>query len=141
MQRGAILRFQARGASMSPFVKDGDILCIAPLTKHRAGTGRIVAFIAPGKQSFTVHRIVAHTRGHYLIKGDNHGSSSDGWVPAASLLGVVRRIERNGVPIRLGLGFERYLIALLSRRNWLLPLRRWLKKCPLYWGKRIDHER
>ena len=47
-------------------------------------------------------------------------------IPRENLLGRVTRVERNGKAVWLGLGPERTLIAWLSRRGWLIPVRIWL---------------
>jgi hypothetical protein len=57
-----------------------------------------------------------------LILGDNTPEETGERVVSANLIGRVTRIERNGKKVWLGLGLERYLIALFSRTGTLLPL-------------------
>jgi hypothetical protein len=86
--------------------------------------GDVLAFDSAGR--LIVHRLVRIAPGQYLLKGDNN-PQPDGWFPADAILGRVVRVERAGRRIRLGLGPERALIAVLSRRGalpWLFaPLR------------------
>jgi signal peptidase I len=110
--KGAVLRFQARGYSMSPFIKHGDIITVAPL-KNSIKTGDVVAFIGNGKK-LIVHRIIGKIKNSFVIKGDNL-SEADGVIPENNILGYVRKVERDGTNISLGLGNEQFLIALFSR--------------------------
>ncbi|HPZ09235.1 MAG TPA: S26 family signal peptidase [Candidatus Eremiobacteraeota bacterium] len=113
LSKGAGFRFQAKGFSMSPFIKDGDVITISPV---KGTVSQIVPFIHPEGKNLRVHRIVWKTRGKFLIKGD-HCNESDGLIPEENILGHVEKIERNGKNIRFGLGKERHLIAWLSRKR------------------------
>lgn len=119
LAKGAPFRFQANGFSMSPFIHDGDLITIAP-TPTRIRFGDVVAFINPCRDRLTVHRVVHISRIGYLIQGDN-SPEPDGCVSRTEIIGCVTRVEHHGKPIRLGLGSERVVIALLSRRGWLVP--------------------
>ena len=57
LARGSLFRFQARGFSMSPFIRDGDVLTLAP-APDRLRIGDVVAFINPCNQQLSVHRLV-----------------------------------------------------------------------------------
>ena len=105
---------------MHPFIRDGDVVTVSPLRGARPGPGDIAAFTRAGCDRMAVHRVVATRDDSFLIKGDN-ACDADGLIPASQVLGCVTRIERNGKCLRLGLGPERRLIALLNRRC-LLPL-------------------
>ncbi len=113
-ERGRPFRFRAPGFSMHPFIRNGDIITIAPLPPGRPGPGDVVAFVRPGTGKLVVHRVVGRTDGGYLIRGDNN-DEPDGLIPAESVLGIVVRVEHNGRDVSAGLGCERRLIALLSR--------------------------
>jgi hypothetical protein len=122
LARGAPFRFRARGWSMAPFIRDGDVITITPLKQTRPGLGEVVAFIRPDVQKLVVHRIVARRGRTTLIQGDSVAECSDGLIPVEDLLGRVTRVERNGRRVLIGLGPERYLIAGLSRTRLLIPL-------------------
>jgi signal peptidase I len=117
LEKGVPFRFTAPGGSMSPFIRDGDVITVAP---GRIRFGDVVAFVNPHSGRLTVHRVVRILRDGYLIKGDNV-AESDGCVPRASLLGRVSGVEHGSKQVRLGLGIERVVIAFLSRRGWLVP--------------------
>ena len=130
LDKGAPFRFQAKGFSMSPFIHDGDVVTIAPLSDTVLRRGDIVAFINPHTQGLAVHRVVEKRGDSFLIKGDN-APETDGLIREADILGRVTGVERGGKSVYLGLGPERFVIALLNRRGLLfsvlLPLGRVLR--------------
>jgi hypothetical protein len=111
-------RFQARGYSMSPFIRDEDTLTVARFSGDYS-VGDVLAFVRPGLQKLIVHRVVARRKGTYCIKGDN-GFEIDRFVPGGNILGRVINVERKGQRVSLGLGKEKILIAWLSRSG-LMP--------------------
>ena len=124
LERGQPFRFEAPGFSMSPFIQDSDAITVAPLSGAAPHLGDVVAFIRPETGKLVVHRVVGKQDGAFLIQGDN-AEEMDGLVPAANVLGRVTRVERDGKKVYLGLGPERYLIALLSRWGLFRPLLLW----------------
>ena len=118
LEKGVPFRFTAPGYSMTPFIRDGDVITVAP---GRIRFGDTVAFINPHSGNLTVHRVVRISRDGYLIKGDNT-LEPDGCVPRTSLLGRVVSVEHRSKHVGLGLGIERVAIAFLSRRGWLIPV-------------------
>ena len=121
LRRGALFRFRATGASMSPLIRGGDTLTVAPIVRTRLRLGEVVAFVHPETNRLVVHRIVAAARGAFLLWGDRV-AAPDGWMPRAAILGRVTQVERNGRRVRLGLGAERAVVALMQRRGWLSKL-------------------
>lgn len=121
LARDKPFRFRARGGSMAPFIRDGDIIRIAPLTRPPR-VGEVVAFMHPRTRALTVHRLVARRGVAHLAQGDNAPERADGFLRPRQILGRVARVDRNGRQVRFGLGPERRLIAELSRRGWLTPL-------------------
>mgnify|MGYP002390742108 FL=1 len=120
LARGLPFRFCARGWSMAPFIRNGDVITVAPLQGTLPGIGRVVAFVRPGTQTLVVHRVVGRRRAAILIQGDNITTQPDGLISALNLLGQVTHIERNGKAVWLGLGPERVLIACFSRARALV---------------------
>ena len=121
LEKGAPARFQAKGFSMSPFIKNNDVVTISPLKGKRPGLGEIIAFVHGETDGLCIHRIVREKDGFYITKGDNLSDTAES-VPSENILGSVARVEREGKEVFLGLGPERYLIALVGRRGLLLPL-------------------
>jgi signal peptidase I len=122
LDKGASFRFRATGFSMSPFIKDGDVLTIAPVQGSAPRLGDVVVFTHPLTKKLIIHRVIGKRAGFYLAKGDNV-PEGDGLISKADIVGRVTKVERNGKVISLGLGPDRFIIAFLTRRG-LLPLLR-----------------
>jgi hypothetical protein len=116
LARGVPFRFLARGFSMSPLIRDGDILTVAPRGEARLRPGDTVAFINPLNGKPAVHRIIRLDREFIVVKGDNV-AEPDGLISGKDILGVVTSVERGGKKVRFGLGVERRLIAFFSSRG------------------------
>jgi hypothetical protein len=107
---------------MTPFIKDGDLIAVSPVSKARPALGMVVAFVQPTTGTLMVHRIVKVMEENYLIQGDNTGGKPDGLFRQEDILGCITRVERDGRRVVLGLGPERYLVAILSRSGILRGL-------------------
>jgi hypothetical protein len=118
--KGACFRFQGKGFSMSPFIKDGDVLTIAPMKGAAPGFGDVVVFTHPNTGKLIIHRIIGKKAGSYLTRGDN-APEGDGLISRAAILGRVIKVERDGKKPFLGLGPDRFIIAFMTRTG-LLPL-------------------
>jgi len=114
-------RFRAKGYSMSPFIKDGDVITLSSLQGDLPRIGDVVAFIHPVNDKLVIHRVIEKRNGSYCVMGDN-ALGMDGLIPANNILGCVKEINRDGKNLRIGLGPERFLIAFLNRRGLLFPL-------------------
>ena len=121
LHKNVPFRFRAGGFSMAPFIKDGDVLTVTLLPERLHGMGRVAVFLHPVSGALAVHRIVAKKKSGYRLKGDST-DAADGIVPRAKLIGIIRKVERNGRKVLLGLGPERFLIAFLSGRGLLAHL-------------------
>ena len=121
MARDSPLRMVARGASMAPFIRDGDTLTIAPVHGRRPGVGEVVAVSLPGTGQLVVHRLVARVGSRWLVRGDN-APEPDGVVGHDDIVGFVSRVERNGRDVRLGVSVGRAPVAWLQRAHALRPL-------------------
>lgn len=126
LEKNVPFRFTATGCSMTPFIRDGDLITISPVPS-RLRQGDVVPFINPSSNQLMVHRILNVSQVGYLIKGDNN-SGPDGRIPASSIIGRVVRVERRGRQVRFGLGTEKFLIAWLSQCCWLTPLVRSVRR-------------
>jgi len=137
LSKGACLRFQVKGFSMVPFIRDNDVVIISSIHNSSIGFGQPVAFRNPCSEKLTIHRVLGKNNNTYLVKGDIV-FEIDGFIPKENILGVITGIERRGRRIKLGLGPERFIIGLLSRLKilpfcfwcWMLfpfPARRFIK--------------
>jgi signal peptidase I len=121
LEMGASFRFRANGASMTPFIKQGDLVTLSPYSGSRPRMGDVAAFFFPGTEKLAIHRVLGKKENGYLLKGDN-ATAIDGVIPRENILARVKKVERGEKEIRLGLRQERYLIALLARSGLLLSL-------------------
>lgn len=126
LAKGKNFRFKAKGTSMAPFIRNEDFITISPPTK--IGIGSIVAFVRPETRQLVVHRVIGRRKKELFIAGDGSSLYTDGWIPLRNIIGQISKIERNGNVIHLSLGIEKYGIAILSRLNWLTPIRVFLAK-------------
>lgn len=106
-------KIRAQGFSMTPFIRDKDVLTISPLSDHSVKKGDIVAAIHPETNKFIVHRIIEKTDNGYILRGDN-STNIDGIIAPQNIFGYVQKIERNGKNIFLGLDPERSFIPFLT---------------------------
>jgi len=123
LDRGGLFRFCARGASMTPFIRDGDTLTIEALEGRAPRVGEVVAFsVTSGERpSLGVHRVVECFGSEFVIRGDAFGSVPE-TIPRGNILGRVVKVERGSSRRRLGLGPERRLIVRLIRSGLLWGL-------------------
>lgn len=110
LEQGLSVRFQARGASMSPAIRDGEIVEISPveLTELRAKD----IILAKTDSGFRLHRIVTidPARDVFITRGDC-GQEDDPPLSGSQILGLARAKE-----LRLGWTPVRASF----RRGWLL---------------------
>jgi len=128
LSKGASFRFQVRGTSMSPFIKEGDIVTVSPPRDGSPRLGDLLAFAPFKSRRLVLHRVVRTGGDRILTKGDNSHQERDFDPPIrqGDILGYVKNVERNGEKTRLGRGPERGLIAFLSSQGLLVPLIRHL---------------
>lgn len=119
LAKGVRFRFRASGYSMSPFIRDGDVITVRPCKGASLRKGTVAAYVRPLDGQLAVHRIVGGTEAGFALKGD-HEPVADHPVAASAILGVVDRVERNGRRVRLGLGPEKGLVARLSSRGFFV---------------------
>jgi len=104
LDRDVPFRFRARGWSMTPFIRDGDVITVAPLRDIAPGTGEVVAFVHPQSSKLVVHRVTGRKGAARLIQGDNVPGLADGVIGRADILGRVERVQRNDRDVWLAWG-------------------------------------
>lgn len=122
LRSGCAVRFQARGVSMSPLVRDGDVLLVRPVNARTIRVGDVVlCSTEPGR--VVVHRVIRRERGPggdwFTVQGDAL-AGPDRPVPAAQVYGRLATIERGGKRIvvdRPAMRMLGRLVALRSRWN------------------------
>lgn len=101
--RGAALRLRCHGLSMSPFIRDGQVLTVAPAGAATIRLGDVILYrTAAGP--LLAHRVLARGRGHrgpvLRVRGDASCGPCDE-VAADQVLGRVVRAERGGRATRI----------------------------------------
>jgi hypothetical protein len=127
LAKGKPFRFEARGASMHPIIRDGDIVTVRPLAGAAPAAGEVVAFVHPRTGGIHVHRIVGAGGPGFVLKGDN-ALGADGPVAPDAVLGRVARVERGGRTVRLGPALRSPFLARLSRTAWFTRLVRRVRR-------------
>ena len=103
LERGLSIRFQARGASMSPAIHDGEIVEVTPVIVTKLRKDDIV--LAKSHCGFRLHRIVLAdpAKDLFITRGDC-GQQNDPALRADQILGLARakevRVGRNIVQAR-----------------------------------------
>jgi len=105
---------------MYPFIKDGDVITIAPWPAKAPGIGQVVLFLHEQAKRLFVHRVTRRGQGYCVTQGDGV-DLDDGRISTTGIIGYVTHVERNGKSIRLGLGPERTILAFLARAGLLSP--------------------
>ena len=108
-RKGKSARFQAKGWSMRPFIRDGDFIVVSPIENSSIKTGDVV-FCITTENKVMVHRVIKKhkkdedNRITMLIKGDATFSSPEK-VEMQNVLGKIVEVERNGQKKRLDTKF------------------------------------
>jgi hypothetical protein len=103
LDAGQTVRFQASGQSMWPFIRDGDVVTVAPLGSAEARLGELIFYRAPGG-GLRLHRLIRKRRDGlvFLPKGDAARWLNEGWLDGTQILGRVTAVERCGRMIPIG---------------------------------------
>jgi signal peptidase len=118
LARGACLRFQARGGSMRPFIRDGDILEVQPIEVAEVRVGDVV-FFQGHWGNMLAHRLVHKTQAEngettLIAKGDG-ASQCDRPVRPDELFGEVISIERRQKRVDLDSGLMKLMGLLWAK--------------------------
>jgi len=103
-----MLRFAAYGNSMRPQIQHGDIITIKPIS-HLPRVGDVIMLVTdPITAKIMVHRITARTSTTITTRGDS-STTPDGEFPHSAILGILSRVERDGVSINWELPWHAHL--------------------------------
>ena len=102
LERGKSVRFQVRGVSMRPWIRNGDLITASPLSGP-VRFGDVVLYCLENDRFF-IHRVLwrapAWAETKFFIKGDACFSGPD-MVPMENILARVVAVERQGRKTRL----------------------------------------
>ena len=87
LQGGLRIRFQTRGASMSPAIRDGETVYVKPASENNLRSGDIV--LVKGDHGFRLHRLIrADVSGDVFITRGDCGLQDDPPARRSQILGV-----------------------------------------------------
>ncbi len=130
LQNEMRLRFKARGGSMRPFIRDGDLVEIQRVASGALQRGDVVLCRLENGR-LVVHRVIRTGPQDVLIQGDAF-SRPDGRVAYSDVLGQVVVIWRQGKALRLN-GF--WMKIFVSAWLLLAPLRGIAIRAIAWWRK------
>jgi len=124
LNQGAHIRFRAQGFSMTPFIKDGDVIQVKPAKASHMSVGDIAFY--SGSDGFAVaHRVIGKEKeGQRIILVTRPDMPSDppfDRVKEEGLLGKVIIVERRGKRKRVDRGLLRILGLCCVKWPTLLP--------------------
>src|SRR5207249_10367550 len=93
LRRDGHLRIMARGSSMMPFIRDGDVVGITTTESTEVGVGDVVCYEKPPGRLF-LHRVIGRNGDGFVAKGDALAFTE--LVERAHVLGKVTTVERHG---------------------------------------------
>lgn len=94
LARGHAVEFRARGDSMYPAIRAGDLLHVEPLSRRGLRRGDVI--LTAASRGLTAHRLVGVAGDCVLTRGDNASAHDPPLVPSR-ILGRVTRLERAGI--------------------------------------------
>ncbi|MCK4648717.1 signal peptidase I [bacterium] len=127
LSQGACLRFQAKGGSMYPAIRDGDILNVEPVKVKDIRLGDVIFYRTAGER-MVAHRVIKklsqNDRLILVTKGDSNTGKEEE-VILEEILGRVKAIERYGRRICLNQGLGRLMDIFYAK---ISPLIRRLRR-------------
>lgn len=124
LEEGKSVRFQAKGWSMHPFIRNGDFITVSPIENSSIKVGDVVFYSTAGNR-FIVHRVINKYAKDgsltMLIKGDACFGPPES-VNSQNVLGKVVAIERDGREGKLDTKLYRIVGLLLAATS---PFRHW----------------
>jgi hypothetical protein len=136
LSTGSSFRFRARGASMRPSIRDGDILEIQPVDAGAICRGDVVLCRA-GEGRLFAHRVIRVTRmdGRMMVATQGDAlACPDGLFAPEQVLGRAVAVEREGRRARLDTLWQR-LSGLLWTKSPLFKY--WLRCTPATLRRRV----
>lgn len=116
LERGQRVRMTVNGSSMTPFIRDGDVVELEPLDAALTLGDIVLAESAAGH--YVIHRIVRLVGDRVWLGGDAQ-TQREGPVPRQAVLGRAVAASRNGC------------VRALDRGGWRLAGWVWMRCAPL----------
>jgi len=111
LSRGKTFKFKAKGGSMSPFIRNGDVVEVVPV-KGKVNFGDVILYHSSYGNPI-IHRVIQGNKENIITKGDSV-SNFDQPILSKQVLGRVVAVEKNGWCIRLDKPVGKLLNILLA---------------------------
>jgi len=109
--------FRARGRSMSPFIRDGEIIEIVPIDIKKIKSGDII-FYRSNSKKLVIHRVIKRILENgkivFITKGD-FSPTFDQCIHSNNVLGKVVAVKKKNRIIRFDKGLMRLLNVLWAK--------------------------
>jgi signal peptidase I len=119
LRQGASLRIKARGSSMLPFLRNGDVALVMPAAGTEIGVGDVICYETPPGRLF-LHRVIECDRDRLVAKGD--ALEFRDVIDRTRLLGKVVAVQRRGRVKRLDTRIGRWRNRAIAAVSPLIPL-------------------
>ncbi len=140
--RGDRIRFRARGGSMFPFIRNGEIVEVESVDVGQIRLGDVMFYHTWSGRIFA-HRVIEkrkEEKGIVLVAKGDAVPHPDGLVYPDQVLGRVVMVERSGRNIRFDKGLHRLVGVLYARASpfssWIYPVLRRAKRAMGYFWQR-----
>ena len=118
LRRGAPLRIKARGGSMLPFLRDGDVALVMPAVGTEIGVGDVICYETPPGRLF-LHRVIERRWERFVAKGDALAFTD--LIAPVQVLGKVVAVQRRGRFKRLDTRIGRWRNRAIAGVSTLIP--------------------
>jgi hypothetical protein len=118
LRRGGSLRIKARGGSMLPFLRGGDVVTVAPTPSSAVTIGDVICYESPPGR-LLLHRVIRRHDAGFVTKGDALSWTES--IDAAAVLGTVVAIEREGRAVRWNSDAARRWNRVIASVSCLIP--------------------
>ena len=102
LKQGNSIRFKAKGLSMLPSIRNGDIVAVSPITDEITH-GDIILYRSK-ENTPVVHRVIKKSEGGGILTKGDSSLNFDSPITNEQVLGKVIKVERRGINIRHILG-------------------------------------
>ncbi|HAP67285.1 MAG TPA: signal peptidase I [Nitrospinae bacterium] len=102
LKQGNSIRFKAKGLSMLPSIRNGDIVAVSPITDEITH-GDIILYRSK-ENTPVVHRVIKKSEGGGILTKGDSSLNFDSPITNEQVLGKVIEVERRGINIRHILG-------------------------------------
>ncbi|TAJ15533.1 hypothetical protein DMA11_01175 [Marinilabiliaceae bacterium JC017] len=135
LSSGHRVEVMAAGNSMFPFLRQGDVLLVDPVSLREVQVGQIVVF--KDCRKIIAHRLISKNQDSFLCKGDGL-FKNDLWMREKSLLGVVIARKRKNSWLKIDSVwrhfFGRMMVVLTPVTGYLFWSVWWLGKKGRLWN-------